>query len=127
VERRHFFVRDMVEDFKIKVPFVRTADNWADFFTKAQPAKTFFAMRKVIMNGMSLIKLSGYPLLGWSEVRFLLGSPSCSASLTALRGALLAPNPRTQCPCRMRDACPCSARACLDPLSLDCVGCCGSQ
>ena len=34
VERRHFFVRDMVEKFEINVPFVRTAENWADFFTK---------------------------------------------------------------------------------------------
>ena len=34
VERRHFFVRDMVEKFEIEVPFVRTDDNLADFFTK---------------------------------------------------------------------------------------------
>eukprot|EP00966_Prymnesium_polylepis_P304500 7035352-Prymnesium_polylepis.1 len=30
----HFFVRDMVEKFEINAPFVRTADNAADFFTK---------------------------------------------------------------------------------------------
>ena len=51
VQRRHFFVRDMVEEFEIEVPFVRTADNIADFFTK--PLKTpsqFQAMRKIIMN-----------------------------------------------------------------------------
>ena len=51
VQRRHFFVRDMVEEFEIEVPFVRTADNIADFFTK--PLKTpsqFHAMRKIIMN-----------------------------------------------------------------------------
>ena len=34
VECRHFFVRDMVEKFEIEVPFVRTDDNLADFFTK---------------------------------------------------------------------------------------------
>ena len=50
VERRHYFVRDMVEKLEIEVPFVRTADNLADFFTKPLPAKTFFAMRKLIMN-----------------------------------------------------------------------------
>jgi hypothetical protein len=33
-QRRHFFIRDMVESFEIEVPFVRTADNIADFFTK---------------------------------------------------------------------------------------------
>ena len=52
VDRRHFFVRDMVEKFEIVVPFVRTADNWADFFTKPffKENKKFFAMRKIIMN-----------------------------------------------------------------------------
>ena len=34
VQRRHFFVRDMVESLELEVPFVRTADNIADFFTK---------------------------------------------------------------------------------------------
>ena len=50
IERRHFFVRDMVEKFELTVPFVRTANNLADFFTKALKPKTFFAMRKIIMN-----------------------------------------------------------------------------
>ena len=51
VLRRHFFVRDMVEEFEITVPFVRTADNWADFFTKPMKnAKEFKRMRAVIMN-----------------------------------------------------------------------------
>ena len=34
VARRHYFVRDMVEAFELSVPFVRTVDNIADFFTK---------------------------------------------------------------------------------------------
>ena len=34
VQRRHFFVRDMVESFEIELPYVRTSDNIADFFTK---------------------------------------------------------------------------------------------
>ena len=51
VERRHFFVRDMVEKFEIEVPFVRTDDNIADFFTKPMPnAKKFYGMRAKIMN-----------------------------------------------------------------------------
>ena len=50
VERRHFFVRDMVEKFEVNVPFVRSADNWADFFTKPLEPKQFFALRKVVMN-----------------------------------------------------------------------------
>ena len=50
VQRRHFFVRDMVESLEIEVPFVRTADNIADFFTKPFTANKFHAMRKIIMN-----------------------------------------------------------------------------
>ena len=34
VDRRHFFVRELIEDGKIRVTFVRTADNYADLFTK---------------------------------------------------------------------------------------------
>ena len=51
VQRRHFFVRDMVESGEITVPFVRTDDNLADFFTKPfKTAKKFVAMRRLIMN-----------------------------------------------------------------------------
>ena len=51
VERRHFFVRDMVEKFEIEVPFVRTDDNLADFFAKPlKNASHFHALRKRIMN-----------------------------------------------------------------------------
>ena len=50
IERRHFFVRECVEDAQITVPYVRTTDNLADFFTKALPAPQFVAMRDIIMN-----------------------------------------------------------------------------
>ena len=51
VERRHFFVRDMVESFEIEVPFVRTTDNIADFFTKPMDNATKFReFRRAIMN-----------------------------------------------------------------------------
>ena len=40
----------MVEDGRIRVPYVATADNMADFFTKPLPAKSFFRMRDTIMN-----------------------------------------------------------------------------
>ena len=50
IDRRHFFVREMVEDMKIRVPYVNTDDNFADFFTKALSAKKFYAMRDHIMN-----------------------------------------------------------------------------
>jgi hypothetical protein len=37
VERRHFFIREKVEDGLLSVPYVRTVDNIADFFTKSLP------------------------------------------------------------------------------------------
>ena len=40
----------MVESFELEVPFVRTDDNIADFFTKPLNATKFHAMRRVIMN-----------------------------------------------------------------------------
>ena len=33
VERRHFFIREMVEERKIRCPFVSAVDNLADFET----------------------------------------------------------------------------------------------
>ena len=51
VQRRHFFVRDMVEAFEIEVPFVRTHDNIADFLTKSMKSvPQFFRFRAIIMN-----------------------------------------------------------------------------
>ena len=51
VQRRHFFVRDMVETFELEVPFVRTADNVADMFTKPMKSATdFHKLRRIVMN-----------------------------------------------------------------------------
>ena len=50
VARRHFFVRELVEDHVIRVPYVNTIKNLADFFTKYQPPARFFQLRDVIMN-----------------------------------------------------------------------------
>ena len=50
VERRHFFVRECVENHQVRVPFVSTVDTLADFFTKPLPARVFFPMRDTIMN-----------------------------------------------------------------------------
>ena len=54
IARRHFYVRDLVEDLTIRVPFVDSANNLADFFTKPLPGKTFFPMRDKIMNVVSV-------------------------------------------------------------------------
>ena len=50
VARRHFYVRECVEDLRIRAPFVNSVDNLADFFTKVQPPKLFRRMRDTIMN-----------------------------------------------------------------------------
>ena len=50
IDRRHYFIRELVEDGKIVVPFVSSVDNLADFFTKPLPAAKFFALRDRIMN-----------------------------------------------------------------------------
>ena len=51
VERRHFFVRDMVESFELEVPYVSTKDNAADIFTKPmKDAAQFRALRRLVMN-----------------------------------------------------------------------------
>ena len=51
VERRHYFVRDMVEAFELEVPFVRTHNNLADLLTKPMKNATRFReLRNAIMN-----------------------------------------------------------------------------
>ena len=50
IERRHYFIRECVENGKLRVPFVPTKDNVADFFTKPLTGKMFFDMRDKVMN-----------------------------------------------------------------------------
>ena len=40
----------MVENMRLRVPFVSTVDNLADFFTKPLPPRVFIEMRDTIMN-----------------------------------------------------------------------------
>ena len=50
IERRHFFVRECVENQTLVVPYVASADNLADFFTKPLAPAQFYALRDKIMN-----------------------------------------------------------------------------
>jgi len=50
IKRRHFYVRDVVEDHELVVPLIKTDDNPADFFTKSVTADKFFKFRAIIMN-----------------------------------------------------------------------------
>ena len=50
VERRHFYVRECVENHLLVVPFVSTHDNLADFLTKSLAPAQFFRLRNAIMN-----------------------------------------------------------------------------
>ena len=50
IDRRHFYIRELVEQHNISVRYVHTSENLADFFTKALPPKHFFKLRDKIMN-----------------------------------------------------------------------------
>ena len=50
IERRHFYVRELVENEELIVPFVSTTANMADFFTKPLAGDAFFRLRNTIMN-----------------------------------------------------------------------------
>merc|ERR1712070_1045282 len=50
IEREHYFIRELVEMGRIVVPYVNSADNLADFFTKPLKPSRFFALRDRIMN-----------------------------------------------------------------------------
>ena len=50
IERRHFYVRKLVENEELIVPFVSTTANMADFFTKPLAGDAFFRLRNSIMN-----------------------------------------------------------------------------
>ena len=58
IDRRHFYVREMVESGELVVPYVQTDENLADFFTKPLPAKKFFPLRDKIMNMHGMIDCS---------------------------------------------------------------------
>ena len=47
---KRFFVRELVEDHILRVPYVATAENLADFFTKSLNPVQFIAIRNRIMN-----------------------------------------------------------------------------
>ena len=50
IERRHYFIRELVSENKIVVPFVPSDANLADFFTKPLRPSRFFPLRDKIMN-----------------------------------------------------------------------------
>ena len=50
IDRRHFFIRELVEHGRMSVPFVRTDDNLADFLTKPLDWARFRLLRDRIMN-----------------------------------------------------------------------------
>ena len=53
IERRHYFIRELVEQNRIVVPFVPSEANLADFFTKPLRPSKFYPMRNQIMNVFS--------------------------------------------------------------------------
>jgi hypothetical protein len=61
VERRHFYIRDMVRKFELIVPHVSTDKTLADFLTKTINAKRFMKLRDMIMNELATV-----PPTSWS-------------------------------------------------------------
>ena len=49
-DRRHFYVRELVEQDRLVVPYVNAHENMADLFTKSLDPVKFHAFRDVIMN-----------------------------------------------------------------------------
>ena len=64
IERRHFYVRELVESQTIVVPYVNTVENLADFFTKPLDGKHFFSLRNRIMNVLESEKCPSRIALG---------------------------------------------------------------
>ena len=54
IDRRHFYVRELVERCQLEVPYVKTAENLGDFFTKPLAVETFRTLRDKIMNMQQL-------------------------------------------------------------------------
>ena len=50
IERKHYFIRELVEMGRTVVPFVRLDQNLADFFTKPLRPARFLSLRDKIMN-----------------------------------------------------------------------------
>ena len=63
IERRHFFIRECVEDRRITVPFVRSCDNLADLFTKPLAWPQFRELRDRCM-GYAAVTTDAVPARG---------------------------------------------------------------
>ena len=50
VMRHHHFLRECVEDGRMRVEFVRSEHNLSDIFTKSLEAKQFKLLRAALMN-----------------------------------------------------------------------------
>ena len=62
-------VRELVENHTLRIPFVASADNLADFFTKPLRGRAFFPLRDIIMNVPLASRESGVGLRGGIESR----------------------------------------------------------
>ena len=50
VDRKDLYVRECIENGELVVPYVKTADNLADIFTKALQPAIFLPLRDKVMN-----------------------------------------------------------------------------
>ena len=52
IDRRHFFIRECVENMQLRVPYVNTVDNLADFFTKLLAKNDYFQTSSVCVTNL---------------------------------------------------------------------------
>ena len=61
IERRHFYVREQVENMELTVPYVKTDDNISDLLTKPLAKNRFTALRFLLMGHCNLPALADAP------------------------------------------------------------------
>ena len=83
IQRRHFYIRDVVESQELVVPLVKTDDNPADLFTKPVTSDKFFKFREMVMNtaapsrpGVAMRSDDAPPSYRPGDLPHSLGAPS---------------------------------------------------
>ena len=75
IDRKHYFIQELVEQGRIVVPFVRSDQNLADFFTKPLRPARFFSLRDKIMNVRHPVTNFFFPMSPTSNLFHVCVSP----------------------------------------------------
>ena len=82
IDRRHFYVREQVEELELNVPHVPTEENVADIFTKPLKPNRFIYLRGLLMGTPQPASARTARAL-ISQLRSLLAGPAASKSSPA--------------------------------------------